>query len=76
LRLALKRAGLDPGTVDVSQLAVVFEKLMPAELECRGVEDAAATCRAVMNEVADSAAAAESPSSSSADEIFKRLGRD
>jgi len=74
LRIALKEAGLDPHNLAVPQLRVVFEKLMPRELEARGVGGAAAVCRTVMDEIAGSAGAIESRPSTSPDDIFKRLG--
>jgi hypothetical protein len=76
LRLALKSAGLDPKSLDVGQLRVVFEKLMPGELETRGVSDHAAICRTVMNEVASSPLPAEADSASDLDGVFRRLGGD
>jgi len=74
LRLALKEAGLEPQNLNVSQLRTVFEKLMPRELDARGVSDAAAICTAVMNDVASAASTADLEASASPDEIFKRLG--
>jgi hypothetical protein len=74
LRLALKEAGLDVQNLSIPQLQAVFEKLMPRELEARGVADAAATCKAVMKEIANAASTTELKASNSPDEIFKRLG--
>jgi hypothetical protein len=74
LRLALKEAGLNPVSIAVPQLAVVFEILMPGELENRGVSDAATTCCAVMQDVANSWTAADTPASSGPDDAFARLG--
>jgi hypothetical protein len=74
LRLALKQAGLDLQTLTLVQLRAVFEKLMPKELEARGISNAAASCKAVMAEVARGAAPAEPVRSTSSDEILKRLG--
>ena len=76
LRIALKVAGLDPVSVIAPQLAVVFEKVMPGELENRGVSDAAAACCAVICDVVNSWSATDTPSSSSPDEVFGRLGSD
>jgi hypothetical protein len=76
LRLALKEAGLDIATLSVEQLGVVFEKILPGELERRGVDDASTACDAVMKEVALSPAAAASVKSEDAESVFKRLGRD
>jgi hypothetical protein len=74
LRLAVKEAGLDVQNLAIPQLQAVFEKLMPKELEARGVADAAATCKAVMKDIATAASAANLEASNSPDEIFKRLG--
>jgi len=74
LRLAVKQAGLDVQNLSVPQLRTVFEKLMPKELEARGVDDAAAACRAAMKGVLSTASAADPANSNSPDEIFKRLG--
>ena len=76
LRLALKSAGLDPKDLDVGQLRVVFEKVMPGELETRGVSDAVVICRTVMDEVASSPLPTDTDSSSNLDGIFRRLGGD
>ncbi len=73
LRLAVKAAGLDVQNLALPQLRAVFERLMPKELEARGVADAAATCKAVMHDIAGAASTAELADSKSPDEIFKRL---
>ena len=44
VRIALKRAGLDVKTLSAEQVKVVLEKLMPEELETRGVADATSIC--------------------------------
>ena len=74
LRIATKEAGLDPHKLTIPQLRAVFEKLMPKELDARGVGDAAAKCEATMDEIARSADAIEIGSSASPDDVFKRLG--
>jgi len=74
LRIALKEAGLDAHKLTVPQLRAVFEKLMPKELDARGVDNPVATCRAVMDEIAHSADAIDVDSSNSPDDVFKRLG--
>jgi hypothetical protein len=73
LRLALKSAGLEPKSLSLDELRVVFEKLMPGELETRGVRDAAAICSAVINDVAESPADAEADRSENPDDVFRRL---
>ena len=74
LRIALKEAGLDPHKLTIPQLRAVFEKLMPKELDARGVSDAAKKCKATMDEIARSADAIDIESSTSPDDVFKRLG--
>jgi hypothetical protein len=74
LRIALKEAGLDAHKLTLPQLRAVFERLMPKELDARGVSDAAATCEAAMDEIARSADAIDIASSASPDDVFKRLG--
>ena len=74
LRLALKSAGLDPKSLTADQLGVVFQKLMPGELEMRGVSNAAAACNAVMDDLANSPAATDTAPSTGLDDVFRRLG--
>ena len=74
LRLALKQAGLDTDNLTIPQLRTVFEKLMPKELEARGVVDAAASCKTAMGAIERVASETELAASNSPDEIFKRLG--
>ena len=76
LRIALKSAGLDPTSLTVDQLAVVFEKLMPGELEQRGVSHAASVCGAVIEDLANSPTPTDAAASDDVDGIFRRLGGD
>jgi hypothetical protein len=73
LRIALKAAGLDPRNLTGSQLQVVFEKLMPGELDSRGVSDVRSVCTAVLADLARTAGDAEDASATNPDEIFRRL---
>ncbi len=73
LRIALKAAGLDPSAFTVGQLCVVFEKVMPGELEKRGVSDAAVACSTVIDDLANAQALPDLASSTHIDEIFGRL---
>ncbi len=76
LRIALKSAGLDLKNLSVDQLRVVFQKLMPGELEQRGVSDAASVCNSVTGDLANSPASTDSSSADDVDGIFRRLGGD
>jgi len=71
VRLALKEAGLEARSVSPDQIAVVVEKLLPSELEARGIGDAAALCARIRSGLGSVArdATVETP-----DAVFQRLG--
>lgn len=72
VRLALKQAGLEARTVTPDQMKVVVEKVLPGELDSRGIENGAAVCQKVasgLSGIDAGGAAAEAP-----DEVFRRLG--
>ena len=73
LRIALKNAGLMANSVSAAQLCVVFEKVMPGELEKRGVSDAASVCSAVIDDLVNSPAPTDEAPASDLDAIFRRL---
>jgi hypothetical protein len=76
LRIALKIVGLDVKRLTGEQMAVIFEQVLPGELEKRGIEDARAICSTVMKDVARAPELAAADASDDADAIFRRLGRD
>lgn len=76
LRIALKFAGLDMDSITAGQLCVVFEKVMPAELEKRGVKEAAEACGAVIEDLANAPAPSDDAPSGDLDGVFRRLGGD
>ena len=45
LRLALKAALFDPRTVDGMQMLTVIERILPGELQVRGVKDPMFVCK-------------------------------
>lgn len=73
VRIALKQAGLDATTVAREQVEVVLEKVVPNELEARGIENGAAICRDLVGRLASADlgthAGADSPEA-----VFQRLG--
>ena len=73
LRIALKAAGVEPKNLTRAQLQVVFEKVMPGELDSRGVSDVRDVCAAVLADVGSAGGAAENASATNPDEIFRRL---
>lgn len=71
VRLALKAAGLDAHSVTPSQIGVVLDKILPAELEARGIQVAAslgAELRAGLTGL-DVETSADTP-----EDVFARLG--
>jgi hypothetical protein len=73
LRIALKAAGLAPNNMTGAQLQVVFEKVMPGELDSRGVSDARDVCAAVLADLARAGGAAADAAATNTDDIFRRL---
>ena len=73
LRIALKTAGLEPKNLTGAQLQVVFEKVMPGELESRGINNVPDVCAAVLSDLARAGGAAAVASATSPDDIFRRL---
>jgi hypothetical protein len=72
VRIALKEAGLDASHVTREQMVVVIERVLPTELERRGVENCDALCADLCRGLANaemSEVAAETP-----DAVFQRLG--
>jgi hypothetical protein len=52
---------------------VVFEKVMPGELESRGVSDMQDVCAAVLADLGSADGAAADTGTTSPDDIFRRL---
>lgn len=75
LRIAVKSAGLEAKSLTVAELGVVFEKLMPGELEQRGVEDTLSVCAAVMRDIEDAPIAEGDSTANNPDDVFRRLAK-
>ena len=71
VRLALKQAGLEANAVSASQLAVVVEKILPAELRTRGIDNPDSLCGQLARTLKSmpDEQVGESPEA-----VFKRLG--
>jgi hypothetical protein len=67
-------SGLDPKTVTPAQLQVILERVMPGELESRGVAKTDAVCRSLKVQV-ESVPEDQWDQSGDVDEVFKRLAR-
>ena len=73
VRLTLKEAGFDAGSITAKQLAVVLEKLMPRALTDLGVEDAAGICATLAASMREFKEAVEEHGSTSPERVFARL---
>ncbi len=71
LRIALKAAGLEASSVTPEQMSVVLRRVMPAELEKRGVPGADALCERLGGRVG---ALDESLPQATPESVFDRLG--
>jgi len=76
LRLALKGAGLDARTLSVPQLEVVMRKIMPGELERRGVWKPEKVCETVLTDVKALADSGAVTHETDPEAVFRRLGSD
>ena len=74
VRIALKRAGLEAGQLTAEQVKVVLEKLMPEELEGRGVSDAASICSGLVGRIGEIPASEDAGYANSPEAVFARLG--
>jgi hypothetical protein len=73
VRLSLREAGLDARSATLEQMKVLLEKVLPKEMNTRGVEDAEQICQAIIGAVSDSGASAATPDGESPEAIFRRL---
>lgn len=73
LRLACKEAGVDTKNATAHHFEVVLQKLMPKELEARGIADAAGVCESLAS-TAKEFGEANGTGGDSPEDIFGRLG--
>lgn len=74
VRLALKQVGLEPKTLTVAGLVIVFEQIMPRELEVRGVKTYKAVCLQLLSELAEAELDDNEPTGpSKTDSILRRM---
>lgn len=74
--LALREAGLEPPTVDVQQMRVTLQRVMPALLERQGVPQAGPLCTELAHALWDSFSQTDVRRGESAYDVFRRLGGD
>jgi hypothetical protein len=71
VRIALKQAGLEARGVTAQQMAVVLERVLPAELNTRGVEGGEAVCAQIRSGLGSVASGSQVDTP---DAVFQRLG--
>ncbi len=71
VRITLKQAGLDVRAVSVQQMSVAIEKLLPSDLESRGVEGVAQVCTTIASNLSGLTIA---PNADTPEAVFERLG--
>lgn len=74
IRLALKQAGLDAKTLSKEQMVVVLEKVLPDELNARGVAQTASICEGLVRDVKGLTGGSSGADESSPEAVFKRIG--
>ena len=73
LRIALKKAGVDPEGCTFAELEAVFARVMPSELAERGTTDGAAVCDLVLKSLPRDLSGTDGDAAASRDEIMRRL---
>jgi len=73
LRLSLKEMGLEPRTVNKSQMLVMLTRVLPGALATRKVQGAKELCQRIALELETAELA--SPMLSTPEDVFRRIGR-
>ena len=74
IRLALKASGLEARSVTGEQMLLVIEKVLPGELESRGVSNAAGVCDAITTALKDADLDGSGHGQTLPEDVFRRLG--
>ena len=74
VRLALKEAGLDAETVTPAQMAVVTEKVLPAELGALRIADVEGHCQTLRGRLKRMVSEPSGAGEASPEAVFERMG--
>ena len=74
LRGALEESGLEASSITLDQMRVVIDRVLPGELDARGVDDSSSVCEALRQELKSAGLSDDSVAAGSPDEVFRRLG--
>lgn len=72
VRIALKQSGLEARNVTSEQMTVILGRVLPCELESRGVDEGTQVCRTLASGL--SGARLDDGRNDSPEEVFRRLG--
>lgn len=73
VRLALKAAGLDPASLSPPQLEVILQRILPGELEAKGIDEGEEICEQLEHRLA-TAQLTDAQDSETPETVFARLG--
>ena len=73
VRLALKKAGLDPALVNKTEMIVVIDRVLTPELEVRGISDAVEICQGLRQRLHATSFEAAGATPVRPENVFRRL---
>jgi len=73
VRLALREAGLDVRSVTLDQMTVMLRRVMPSQMQSRGIDAAETVCEAICGTLEGSGAGSTAHDTESPEAIFRRL---
>ena len=76
VRIALREAGLDPRSVTAEQMIVMLERVMPNEIEARGIQNADSICAGLIAALKNAHLGESGIDSEPPEAIFRRLARE
>jgi hypothetical protein len=74
VRIALQESGLEANSITVDQMRVVIDRVLPGELDARGIDDSSSLCGALKQGLKSAGLGDRCTAAGSPDEVFRRLG--
>lgn len=75
VRIALKKSGLEAGSVSAAQMQVVVKRVLPDELRRRGVEDSQTRCDVLATALHRQNFGADENAQTTPEAVFARLAK-
>ena len=73
VRIALRKGGLHPETLSPEELELVLIKVIPRELQLRGIDDGEGLCRQLVSDLRTADLAEAPPAHKTPEGIFRRV---